>query len=142
MVYGHGGGFDITTDAPNNIIASKGVLYDELDNHRGMSMYELNDGLASSGTHFGCLFFHNCLLGNIENLTEVQQYADYLISSEHNLFSDGVHIVKLVEGLKDYPNLEEALGQYFTRLKPVADEINTQANQNIDLNCIRSATSC
>lgn len=139
VIYGHGGGFDITTDAPNNIITSKGVLYDELDNHRGMSMYELNDGLASSSTHFGCIFFHNCLLGNIENLTEVQQHTDYLISSEHNLYTNGAHFIKFIETLKDYSDLEEALEQYFIRLKPIADEINSHANQNIDLSCIRSA---
>ena len=48
-------------------------------------------------------------------------------------------MVKLINILQEYSNLEEALDQYFIQLKPIADGINSQSNQNQDLNCIRSA---
>lgn len=146
ILWGHGGGYDITNDAPNNII-SKGVLYDELDEGKGMSMYEFADGLAEAdNAHFQLLMFHNCLMGNIENITEVQQYADYFFVSSHVLNSSGEPIVELVRTLQsrrgDY-DFEKIAKQMYTNLRPVYDQLMTNPEdpitQNQDHKIIRSS---
>lgn len=145
-LWGHGGGFDVVNDRPNNIIIdnSRGVLYDELDEHKGMSMYELADALATAGdVHFPCFLFHNCLMGNIETLTEVQQYADYFFTSSHVLSSDGepfVELLKVLQGNDDY-DFENIAEKWFANLRPVFDQrmVNEGISQNLNVNVIRAS---
>ena len=146
ILWGHGGGYDIANDAPNNII-TKGVLYDELDAQKGMSMYEFADGLAAAhNAHFQLLMFHNCLMGNIENITEVQQYADYFFVSSHVLNSGGEPIVELVRTLQsrrgDY-NFERIAEHFYANLRPVYNQMMTNPEaptlQNQDHKIIRSS---
>ena len=137
VLWGHGGGYDIANDAPNNII-TKGVLYDELDEHKGMSMYEFADGLAAAhNAHFQLLMFHNCLMGNIENITEVQQYADYFFVSSHVLNSLGEPIVELVKTLQnrrgDY-DFEKTADQMYTSLRPIYEQMMVNPEEPITMN--------
>ena len=147
ILWGHGGGFDVTNDAPNNII-TKGVLYDELEADKGMSMYEFADALAAAdNAHFQLMMFHNCLMGNIENITEVQQYADYFFVSSHVLYSNGTPIVELVKTLqsrRDDYDFEKTAEQFYNNLRPVYDRMMVSnpsgpIPQNQDHKIIRSS---
>ena len=124
VLWGHGAGYDIVNDRPDNMI-TRGVLYDETLEGKGMNMYQFADALAtSSNLHFQCLMFHNCLMGNIETLTEVQQYADYFFVSSHVLLSFGDPVVSLVDKLKkstDY-DFENTAKDMFVDLKRLYDE--------------------
>ena len=144
VLWGHGGGYDIVRDRPNHIVA-KGVLYDELAEGKGMTMYEFADGLATAGnTHFPLIMFHNCLMGNIETVTEVQQYADYFFVSSHVLESAGepiMELVKAIRGNDDY-NFEHTAARWFGTLRPIYDqfvETATNLNQSLDFKVIRSS---
>ena len=144
ILWGHGGGYDIANDAPNNIIA-KGVLYDELADHKGMTMYEFADGLAAADkAHFQLMMFHNCLMGNIETLTEVQQYTDYFFVSSHVLNSSGEPIVELIKTLqsrRDDYDFEKTAEQVVTSLKPIYEQMVTEyeINENQDFKFVRSS---
>ena len=144
ILWGHGGGYDVLNDAPDNIV-TKGVLYDELAQGKGMSMYEFADGLATADpTHFQFLMFHNCLMGNIETLTEVQQYADYMFCSSHVLDSEGQPIVELVRAInsdRGNTDFEKIAAEMCRTLKPLYDEKANQTNEhpNMDWKIIRSS---
>ena len=124
VLWGHGAGYDIVNDRPDNMI-TRGVLYDETLEGKGMNMYQFADALAtSSNMHFQCLMFHNCLMGNIETLTEVQQYADYFFVSSHVLLSFGDPVVSLVDKLKKSTSydFENTAKDMFVDLKCLYDE--------------------
>ena len=148
VLWGHGAGYDIVNDRPDNMI-TRGVLYDETLEGKGMNMYQFADALAtSSNLHFQCLMFHNCLMGNIETLTEVQQYADYFFVSSHVLLSFGDPVVSLVDKLKkstsyDFEDTAEDmfvdLKRLYSERKGIPEEAwpDMDAN-NLDFKIIRS----
>ena len=149
-LWGHGGGYDVTNDRPDNMVITRAMLYDEALEGKALSMYQFADALAtSSNLHFQCLMFHNCLMGNIETLTEVQQYADYFFASAHSLASAGQPITVMVDKLKnasDY-NFEDRAKEMFVDLsrmftaregmpKEMADGMD---HCDMDIKIIRSA---
>lgn len=145
LTYGHGGAFDITNDYPD-IPVTKGILYDEQVGGRGMSMYELADGLAAADIdRFKCIFLHNCLLGNIENLTQMQPYADYFYACAHVLASDGTVIVEFIKALlnKSNSDFEQVSNQLFDAITPFYSNLNETEDepleQNLDMKIIRSS---
>ena len=120
-LWGHGGGYDVISDRPDNMV-SRAMLYDETQDGQAMSMYQFADALATCGnTHFQFIMFHNCLMGNIETLTEVQQYADYFWVSTHSLPSLGHPITVMIDKLKnsaDY-NFEDRAKDMFVDLRKI-----------------------
>ena len=158
-LWGHGGGYDILNDRPDNMVVSRGVLYDETLEGKGMNMYQFSDALATCNTHFQLIMFHNCLMGNIETLTEVQPYADYFFASSHLLSSFGQPIEIMIEKLiksSDY-NFENTAKEMFVDLKKTYNETRgippeimeqmkndmpegmTEPKRNYDFKIIRSA---
>ena len=105
--FGHGGGFDATEDFPKELYglvspATRGVIYDEWFKGKvGMNMYEIASAIERSGIgRLAGLMFHNCLLGNIESLTQVAPYTDYLIATPFLLTSEnGPMIPYLIKNL-------------------------------------------
>ena len=148
-LWGHGGGYDVTNDRPDNMVITRAMLYDEALEGKALSMYQFADALATCGTHFQYIMFHNCLMGNIETLTEVQQYADYFFASAHSLASAGQPITVMVDKLKnasDY-NFEDRAKEMFVDLsrmftaregmpKEMADGMD---HCDMDIKIIRSA---
>ena len=109
-LFGHGGGFDANVDFPKN--AAKGVLYDDWWEGRiGMDMYELTEAIRESDIpHLKALFFHNCLMGGMESMMEVQPYADYIIATPFLMTSeDNPMIPLLVKNLRAGLDVEKAL---------------------------------
>lgn len=120
-LWGHGSGYDVANDRPDNMVITRAMLYDEALEGKALNMYQFADALATCGTHFQYIMFHNCLMGNIETLTEVQQYADYFFASAHSLASAGQPITVMVDKLKnatDY-NFEDRAKEMFVDLKPI-----------------------
>ena len=81
MLYGHGAGFNAKDDFYKEPIAStRAVLYDEGFQGRGMNMYEFRQGIeASAIKHPQMIYFHNCLMGNLESLTTLRYLTDYFV---------------------------------------------------------------
>ena len=92
-IWGHGSGFDAMNDVPGKYEIknqTRGVMADEWVNGEWMDMYEMYDAMKAAGIdHFNTLMFHNCLMGNLESLTQARAFADYIIASAHVLSSDG-----------------------------------------------------
>lgn len=108
VIWGHGSGFnprndvpgkyDLTHPAPHR--APQGVIYDEWLNNEELDMYEFAAAIEATGLKkFNTIFFHNCLMGNMETLTQIRHYADYIAASAHILDSSGLLLSAFVEGL-------------------------------------------
>lgn len=157
ILWGHGGGFDANYDIPFNLKlpadelagnATRGVLYDELLDNSAMDMYEFSRAIEDSDIDkFKCIFFHNCMMGNLESLTQIQPYAEYIISSAHLLYSDGQSVAGLIDALTQTPLFEDAAQEMFEWLAPMMPYIyrtwdealqESKADLNGDLNMIRA----
>ncbi|MBR6852931.1 MAG: hypothetical protein IKM78_03355 [Prevotella sp.] len=110
-IWGHGSGFYALQDVPGKYpeATTRGVMVDEWVNNEWMDMYELGYALKGAGIDkLSTLMFHNCYMGNIESITEIKDYADYIIASAHVLGSDGLLMTEFVRGLKDEGNPVDA----------------------------------
>lgn len=123
-IWGHGTGFSPMTDVPGKYEvgarqATRGVIGDEWNDNEQLNMYELRDAIKATGIdRLNTLFFHNCMMGNLETLTTVNDCADYICCSAHVLNSDGEVLTEFVRGLYDKGNAEEAVAQMFERITP------------------------
>ncbi|MBQ2180129.1 MAG: hypothetical protein II450_06980 [Prevotella sp.] len=120
-LFGHGGGFDAAVDYPKSLDeirplsrTTRGVLYDEwFEGRIGMDMYELTEAIeASDIKHLKAIMFHNCLMGDIQSLTEVQSYADYIFATPFLMTSeDNPMIPCLVKNMRATTDFEQAARQ-------------------------------
>ena len=124
-IWGHGSGFSPMTDVPGKYEvsarqATRGVIADEWNEREQLNMYELRDAIHASGIdRLNTLFFHNCMMGNLETLTTVKDCADYICCSSHILRSNGEVLTEFVRGLVDKGNAEDAMAQMFERNTPI-----------------------
>lgn len=107
-IWGHGSGFNPRSDVPGKydlahpapLRSPKGVIYDEWNNNEELDMYEFAAAIEATGLKkFNTIYFHNCLMGNLETLTQIRRYADYLAVSAHILSSDGYILSAFIDGL-------------------------------------------
>ena len=121
-IWGHGSGFDAMNDVPGKYEIknqTRGVMADEWVNGEWMDMYEMYDAMKAAGIdHFNTLMFHNCLMGNLESLTQARAFADYIIASAHVLNSDGRLMTEFVRGMVETGDAEKAAGLMFERSTP------------------------
>ena len=121
-IWGHGSGFDAMNDVPGKYEIknqTRGVMADEWVNSEWMDMYEMYDAMKAAGIdHFNTLMFHNCLMGNLESLTQARPLADYIIASAHVLNSDGRLMTEFVRGMVETGDPEKAAGLMFERSTP------------------------
>lgn len=153
LIWGHGAAYDPVSDYPKELRdgrnkAPQGVLYDEwlpLDttgnNVQAMSMYELSEAIASSDIpHLKAIFFHNCLLGNMETLDQIYEKADYLFSSMHLLVSTGTPVEALVKSLYASKDFEKAGIAALSMMEPQWSSFyKEEGNLNGDFNFIKSS---
>lgn len=123
-IWGHGSGFNPFTDVPGKYdvsgSATRGVIADEWNEREQLNMYELRDAIKASGIdRLNTLFFHNCMMGNLETLTSVKDCADYICCSSHILRSNGEVLTEFVRGLVDKSNAEDAMAQMFEYNTPI-----------------------
>ena len=124
-IWGHGSGLSPMTDIPGKYEspaaapATRGVIGDEWNNDEQLDMYELSTAIRSAGLNrLNTIFFHNCLMGNMETLTELRGLSDYIVASAHVLESEGELLTEYVRGLLEKGNTEDAIAQMFERVHP------------------------
>jgi len=131
VVWGHGSGFNPKEDFPGKYTtpasaprrAPQGVIADEWNEGEALDMYEFRDAILSTGRdRLYTIFFHNCLMGNLETLTEIKDYADYICASEHILYSNGLLLSAYIYALGEMGNTEDAF-------KSTLDEIEAPWSQ-------------
>ena len=125
-IWGHGNGLIPMTDVPGKYEApaaapaTRGVIADEWNKREELDMYELSTAIRSAGLNrLNTIFFHNCLMGNMETLTELRGLSDYIVASAHLLVSEGELLTEYVRGLLEKGNTEDAIAQMFERVNPV-----------------------
>ena len=125
-IWGHGSGLSPMADVPGKYEdpaaapATRGVIADEWNKHEELDMYELSTAIRSAGLNrLNTIFFHNCLMGNMETLTELRGLSDYIVASAHLLVSEGELLTEYVRGLLEKGNTEDAVAQMFERVNPV-----------------------
>ena len=124
-IWGHGNGLNPMNDVPGKYEdpaaapATRGVIADEWNEHEELDMYELSTAIRSAGlSRLNTIFFHNCLMGNMETLTELRGLSDYIVASAHLLESEGELLTEYVRGLLEKGNTEDAIAQMFERVHP------------------------
>ena len=130
LFYGHGSGFDLDCDYPKEladhfdgapVASTRAILYDELIEGASMNQYEVAEAvrMGMGSDHLKCIYFHDCLMGNLESLTQIEDCADYFVTSEHVLESYGEPIKWFVETLQD-----NQLGSFEAAAKAYMDVMN------------------
>jgi len=123
-IWGHGSGFEPRFDVPGryneSAASTRGVIGDQWNDGEQMNMYELVQAIKESGADrsLSAIFFHNCLMGNLETLTELRDVTDYICCSAHVLSSDGIVLSEFVKGLMEQKNTEDAVKQMFQKMRP------------------------
>ena len=127
-IWGHGNGFEPMYDIPGKYdeAATRGVIGDEWNEDEKLDMYELSQAIRSTGKdgkgHIKALFFHNCLMGNMESLTELRGVADYISCSAHLLNSDYSVLPAFIRGLIKKGNVEDAFSYMLSDATPAWQE--------------------
>lgn len=126
-IWGHGSGFDPMSDIPGkyteNPDITKGVIGDEWNDHEQLDMYELSQAIEATGrAPFKAIFFNNCLMGNLESLTELRDVAEYIACSAHLLNSDYIILPAFVRGLIENDNVEDAFAYMLNDVTPTWQE--------------------
>lgn len=120
-IWGHGSGFEANLDVPGKYYTAldnttRGVIGDEWNDDEELDMYELSYAIRTvSPRPLDNIYFHNCLMGNLETITELRDVADYITCSAHVLSSDGLILAEYIRGLMDKGNTPDAIEQMFSR---------------------------
>ena len=141
-IWGHGSGFDPTQDGPGKyqLADTRGVIADEWNEMEALDMYELSAAVKATGlSRLNTLFLHNCLMGNLETLTQVADIADYIVTSEHVLSSDGELLTEYVRGLMETEDSEKAVGLMFERAMDVWKSGYYEYGVNGDFKMLRTS---
>lgn len=122
-IWGHGSGFDPSNDIPDkyheNPAATRGVIGDEWNNDEQLDMYELTQAIKATGrTPFKAIFFNNCLMGNMESLTELRDVAEYIACSAHLLSADYSVLPAFIRGLIEKDDVEDAFAYMLSDITP------------------------
>lgn len=136
MLWGHGAGFNAKDDYYKMPTTTRAVLYDEGFDGQGMNMYEFKQALEESAIkHPLMIFFHNCLMGNLESLTTLRNLTDYFVASQHLLASDGYIAIEFMKSLLQTTDIEAATKRLFNNLDPWRERYDSF---NGDLSFIKS----
>ena len=122
-IWGHGNGFDPRNDIPGKYIenpdATRGVIGDEWNNKEQLDMYELSQAIKATGrAPFKTIFFNNCLMGNMESLTELRDVAEYIACSAHLLSADYIVLPAFIRGLIEKDDVEDAFAYMLSDITP------------------------
>lgn len=101
-----------------------------------MNMYEFKQALEESAIkHPLMIYFHNCLMGNLESLTTLRNLTYYFIASEHLLSSNGYIVTEFLSSLQQTTDIEAGLKRMFDNIDPWK---GMYGGFNGDLICIKS----
>jgi hypothetical protein len=133
---------DIPGKYIENPDATRGVVGDEWNGGEQLDMYELSQAIKATGrAPFKAIFFHNCLMGNMETLTELLDVTDYIACSAHSLASDGNVLAGFVKGLIEKNDVEDAFAYMLNDITPVWQNTYNEASyaSNGDFKLLRTS---
>ncbi len=144
MPMNHGGGFDLGTE-----LLTKGAVYDDNNEEKGVAIVTFAEALKQTNTKLKALYWYDCLMGQLEVLTEMAPYCEYQFASTHVARVNNDHVMGIVKALNDYPaDFEKAIGaqktyletQFYIAFKNVPDDHQKDVyhNENCDFACWRS----
>lgn len=155
VFWGHGQGLDFDVDFPemhaNQTALAKSqdlaaIMYDEwtfdLETfwNDGMNIYDIRWEIENSKIkHLTGLYFHNCLMGNFESLSEVYTFADYIVAAEHELASDGTLILNLIKELYKKDSFQDAVKASFDDSEKHWKIDYKDAEENGDVSLLKSS---
>ena len=99
-----------------------------------LDMYELTAGVKATGLdRLNTIFFHNCLMGNIETLADLRDVTDLIVASAHVLCSDGNILTEYVRGLQQTKTSEEAFHHMMTEARATWEkEVETESLEALE----------
>ncbi len=124
LMFGHGAGFDATTDyekelrkfTGNQQGRTRGLLYDEwiplkgnMANSDALNMYEMMRAIHFSKVpHFNLVLFYDCLMGNVESLYDMYEMTDYMVVSEHTMMMNNIPFEQFLKAFAQQEDIETA----------------------------------
>lgn len=112
---------------------TRGVIYDDnIKDAKGMSIFEMAEGLKRSDTKLDLIYMDVCLMNTIENLYQIKDYTHYVMGAEHLTPGYGGNYTLLVHSLENHSTLEEALKAYVPSTVNYWKKLDT-ANSHQDL---------
>ncbi|MBR4643936.1 MAG: hypothetical protein IKO73_02085 [Bacteroidaceae bacterium] len=122
-IWGHGSGFDPRNDIPDKYnekpAATRGVIGDEWNDEEQLDMYELSQAIKATGrAPLKAIFFNNCLMGNMESLTELRDVAEYIACSAHLLSGGYIVLPAFIRRLIEKDNVEDAFAYMLNDITP------------------------
>jgi hypothetical protein len=143
-IWGHGDGFEPMFDIPGKYdqAATRGLISDKWNEGEKLDMYELVKAIRSTGAKTNTIFFHNCMMGNIESLTELRDVTEYIACSAHMLNSDYTVLPAFIRGLIEKDDVEEAFASMLNEVTPAwqnAYRDRKEGAENGDFKLLRAA---
>lgn len=108
LLWNHGGAWTPWDDH----ITSRAVVFDDVNNNKGLTLNGLVKGIDDSGTHFKMVYYDACLMGMMEVITGLTACTDYVMAASHITPGMGGDYNSLIYHLNASTNFEEAMIQY------------------------------
>lgn len=143
VLAGHGNGWHPEVVYGGSNEATRGTLRDT-DLDRYTSLEELCQGIALSDTRFRMIYMISCLMNNIEYITSLAHYSDYILGSSHisvMLCSELRFLRMALEEMKedDTESFVEAMSNYFNYIKADIAGKNALKDETLDLSLTESS---
>lgn len=136
VLAGHGNGWHPQVNLTNNQEYTRGTLRDT-DLDRYTSLEELSQGIANSQTHFRMIHMVSCLMNNVEYITSLAPYCDYILGSSHISVMLCSELRFLKMALKEIDNnstesFVEAMQNYFDYIEADIEGKNDLEAETLD----------
>lgn len=109
ILWNHGGGWLPNHDTP---ISTRAVVYDDVLDNRGISIFELTEGIKRSNTKFEVIYFDACLMNMLENLGELTDVTQYVLGAAHLTPGIGGEYGTLLSTLSEGNDIVDAMKRY------------------------------
>lgn len=109
ILWNHGGGW---LPGDDNLLETRSVVYDDVLDNRGISIYELTEGIKRSNTKFEVIYFDACLMNMLENLGELTYVTQYVLAAAHLTPGIGGEYGTLLSVLAEGKNTLDAMNKY------------------------------
>lgn len=139
VLWNHGSEFTPVYDQPSNWPGSstRGVVFDDnvkeagLDSH--LSIFELEEGLKRSGVHFDLIYMDVCLMNMMENICQIADYTDYILSASHITPGYGGHYGRLMDKLEQHSEVLPAMQEYVPLTVELWKSLDTNNSYDLSL---------
>lgn len=117
-----------------------------LDDNTGeaLSIFELEEGLRRAGGKLDMVYFDVCLMGMIENLYQIKDYTNYVMSTAHLTSGYGGDYTALMSTLDSGSDFLEAMQKFMTSTTKKWDEgeVETYDLELYDMSRVGNVADC